>query len=550
MQNTFRKIIQPLIYGLLIALGIFIGTTLNSSFKTGRNIFFSKSSSGNFNKINDVMSYIRQEYVDTINQQTLVDNSIEQILQNLDPHSSYIPAEDLKSVNEPLEGNFEGIGIEFHIQSDTIMVVSTISGGPSETVGLKPGDRIVKVDTTNVAGIGIKNEDVFKKLRGTGGTKVKLKVMRYGLAKPLDFTIIRGRIPIKSIDVSYMPTPTTGFIKISRFAATTYDEYLEAFDKLKSAGMKNLVIDLRGNPGGYLDAATALADEFLSDKKLIVYTEGKARPRSDHYATAEGGFEKGNVVVLIDEGSASASEILAGALQDWDRAEIVGRRSFGKGLVQEQTLFPDGSAMRLTVARYYTPTGRSIQKSYKDGISAYDDDLSNRYKHGEMESADSIHFADSLKFKTPAGRIVYGGGGIMPDVFIPVDTTSDNEYSRMVFGLGLVSSFTYDYVDKNRTKLQAYKTSKQFIENFKVDAKLSSDFTAYTISNKVKPDEKNIQASKGLISNQLKANIARLLFGNEGFYPVVMEDDKAFKRALTDAENVSLPKAPTMVMKK
>lgn len=550
MQNTFRKIIQPIIYGLLIALGIFIGTTLNSSFKTGRNIFFSKSSGGNFNKINDVMSYIKQEYVDTINQQTLVDNSIEQILQNLDPHSSYIPAEDLKSVNEPLEGNFEGIGIEFHIQNDTIMVVSTISGGPSETVGLKPGDRIVKVDTSNVAGIGIKNEDVFKKLRGTGGTKVKLKVMRYGLAKPLDFTIIRGRIPIKSIDVSYMPTPTTGFIKISRFAATTYGEYLEAFDKLKSAGMKNLIIDLRGNPGGYLDAATALADEFLSDKKLIVYTKGKARPRSDHYATVEGGFEKGNVVVLIDEGSASASEILAGALQDWDRAEIVGRRSFGKGLVQEQTLFPDGSAMRLTVARYYTPTGRSIQKSYKDGISAYDEDLSNRYKHGEMESADSIHFADSLKFKTPSGRIVYGGGGIMPDVFIPVDTTSDNEYSRMVFGLGLVSSFTYDYVDKNRTQLQAYKTSKQFIENFKVDAKLFSDFTAYTISSKVKPDEKNIQTSKGLISNQLKANIARLLFGNEGFYPVVMEDDKAFKRALTDAENVSLPKSPAMGMKK
>lgn len=550
MQNSFRKIIQPLIYGLLIALGIFIGTTLNTSMQSGRNIFFSKSSGGNFNKINDVMSYIKQEYVDTINQQTLVDNSIEQILQNLDPHSSYIPAEDLKSVNEPLEGNFEGIGIEFHIQNDTIMVVSTISGGPSETVGLKPGDRIVKVDTSNVAGIGIKNEDVFKKLRGTGGTKVKLKVMRYGLAKPLDFTIIRGRIPIKSIDISYMPTPTTGYIKVSRFAATTYDEYLEAFDKLKSAGMKNLIIDLRGNPGGYLDAATALADEFLSDKKLIVYTEGKARPRSDHYATAEGGFEKGNIVVLIDEGSASASEILAGALQDWDRAEIVGRRSFGKGLVQEQTLFPDGSAMRLTVARYYTPTGRSIQKSYKDGISAYDEDLSNRYKHGEMESADSIHFADSLKFKTPAGRIVYGGGGIMPDVFVPVDTTSDNEYSRMVFGLGLVSSFTYDYVDKNRTQLQAYKTSKQFIENFKVDAKLSSDFTAYTISNKVKPDEKNIQASKSLINNQLKANIARLLFGNEGFYPVIMEDDKAFKRALTDAENVSLPEAPTMVMKK
>ena len=538
MDNSFRKVIQPLIYGLLIALGIFIGTSLHSSFQGSRNIFFNKNSGSGFNKINDVISYIKQEYVDTINQKSLVDNSIEQILQNLDPHSSYIPAEDLKSVNEPLEGNFEGIGIEFHIQNDTIMVVSTIAGGPSEMVGLKPGDRIVNVDTANVAGIGIKNEDVFKKLRGTGGTKVKLKVMRYGLSKPLDFTIVRGRIPIKSIDVSFMATPVTGYIKISRFAATTYDEYLEAFAKLSQRGMKNLVIDLRGNPGGYLDAATALADEFLGDKKLIVYTEGKSRPRSDHYATADGGFEKGNIVVLIDEGSASASEILAGALQDWDRAEIIGRRSFGKGLVQEQTLFPDGSAMRLTVARYYTPTGRSIQKSYKEGLSAYEEDLSNRYKHGEMGSADSIHFADSLKFRTPSGRIVYGGGGIMPDIFIPVDTTSDNEYSRMVFGLGLVSRFTYDYVDKNRSDLQRFKSVKQFLESFEIGPKLFSDFTAYTINNKVKPDEKNIQASKSLITNQLKANIARLLFGNEGFYPVVMQDDSAYKKALSDAEGL------------
>ncbi len=532
MQPAFKKIISPLIYGVLIAIGILIGTSLNSSFSGSKNYFLNTKSNSGFNKINDVVSYISQEYVDTVNQQKLIDNSIEKILENLDPHSSYIPANDMQAVNEPLEGNFEGIGIEFHIQADTIMVVSTIAGGPSELVGLKPGDRIVNVDDKNVAGIGITNEDVFKKLRGKGGTKVKLKVRRSTSEKLIAFTIVRGKIPIRSVDVAFMVDNKTGYIKISRFAATTFDEYIEAFSKLKNAGAAKLIIDLRGNPGGYLDAATMLADEFLPDKKLIVYTQGKSRTRSNHYATSEGAFENGEVFVLIDEGSASAAEILAGALQDWDRAQIIGRRSFGKGLVQEQTLFPDGSGMRLTVARYYTPTGRCIQKPYSDGIDAYNDDINNRFKHGELGTADSIHFSDSIKFKTPSGKIVYGGGGIMPDIFIPIDTTDDNEFTRAVFGLGLVSQFCYDYVDRHRPELLAYKTVNQFEEQYKPDLKVISDFIAYAIKGGAKPEEKMINESKELIHRQIKANIARLLFGSEGFYPIVLKSDKAFLKAV------------------
>lgn len=530
-QRKTRKIFQPIIFAFILALGFFLGSYLTSSQLTSRNIFF-KTKNNQFNKINDVVSYIEQEYVDTINEKKLVDKSIEDLLQNLDPHSAYIPLEDVKAVNEPLEGNFEGIGIEFHIQYDTIMVVTTISGGPSEAVGLRAGDRIIAVNDKNIAGIKITNEDVFKQLRGEGGTKVKVSVLRRGVTKPIIFNITRGKIPIKSIDVAFMADAETGYIKISRFAATTISEYKEEFAKLQTKGLKNLIIDLRGNPGGYLDAATALSDEFLPAKKLIVYTQGRARSKTQHFATNDGDFEKGNLVVLIDEGSASASEIVAGAVQDWDRGTVVGRRSFGKGLVQEQTVFPDGSAMRLTVARYYTPTGRSIQKSYKDGIEDYNDELEKRFKHGEFKSADSIQFADSLKYKTPGGKIVYGGGGIMPDVFIPLDTTSDNEFTRSIFALGLVSEFTYDYVDKNRMMLKAYPSFEVFNQKFTVTNNLFDDFVSLAIKNKVPVNGNSITISRPLVTNQLKAFIARQLFGNDGFYPVVLSDDKAFKKAV------------------
>lgn len=531
-MNNQRRIFQPVKYAALLALGLYMGSTINfSGFRSPGNLIF-KSSNSQFSKFNDVVAYIKQEYVDSIDQKNLIDKSIEDLLHNLDPHSAYIPAEDLQAVNEPLEGNFEGIGIEFHIQYDTIMVVTTIAGGPSEAIGLKPGDRLIEVDGKKVAGVKITNEDVFKKLRGPGGTKVNLKVLRRGMNKLLNFTITRGRIPIKSLDASFMINETTGYIKISRFAATTMGEYKEAFEKLRSSNLKNLILDLRGNPGGYLDAASEMADEFLPAKKLIVYTEGRARAKTEYYATSKGSFETGKLVVLIDEGSASASEIVAGAVQDWDRATIVGRRSFGKGLVQEQTVFPDGSAMRLTVARYYTPTGRCIQKSYSEGIDKYNDELDERLKHGEFENADSIKFADSLKFKTPGGKIVYGGGGIMPDVFIPVDTTADNDFSRAVFGQQSVTQFSYDYVDKNRMLFKAYPDFSAFNRKFFIDENLFRQFVSYSVKKGAKEEPKQIEAAKELIKTQIKAYIARQVYGNDGFYRVLLADDNAFEKAV------------------
>ena len=521
MNQTKFKIWLPFILGIVLAVGLFLGSKLTPAPETN-----------GYNKLSDVLSYVKQEYVDTINSKTLVDGTIEKMLENLDPHSAYIPAEDLAAANETLEGNFEGVGIEFHIQLDTIMVVAALSGGPSEAVGIMAGDRIIKVDGKNKAGIHITNEQVLKTLRGKGGTKVKVEILRRGENKLREFIITRGKIPIYSVDVAYMVDDKTGYIKISRFAATTYKEYLDAFDKLNKKGMSQLILDLRGNPGGYLDASTHLADEFLDGKKLIVYTKGKSRPRTDYYADKSGGFEKGKLVVLIDEGSASASEILSGALQDWDRATIIGRRSFGKGLVQEQTVFPDGSALRLTIARYYTPTGRSIQKSYKNGVEAYNDELMERIKHGELESADSIHIIDSLKFKTPGGKIVYGGGGIIPDVFVPLDTNYNSDYLNKIFGAGLLSQFAYDFVDDNRAMFKNYKDFDAFNKSFVVNDATLKKFIAYAERKSVKYDEKGFQHSKQLIQVQLKAFIARLLWQNNGLFPVLHTMDKTFAKAI------------------
>lgn len=530
-NNSSSGKFLPFIFGLLIIAGILIGASLNVPFLNHKTIFTTKTSN-QFNKLNDVLNYVKQEYVDTIDQKHLVDATIEQMLEHLDPHSAYIPAEELQAVNEPLEGNFEGIGIEFHIQEDTIMVVSVIPGGPSEMAGLIPGDRIVEVDGKKIAGIKITNSDVMKNLRGQQGTKVKVKIYRRNAKDLLDYTIARGKIPIYSVDVSFMINKETGYIKVSRFAANTYEEYRAAFDKLKKSGMKNLVLDLRSNPGGYLDAATKLADEFLPDKKLIVYTEGKARPRTSYYSTQEGTFESGKLEILIDEQSASASEILAGALQDWDRATIIGRRSYGKGLVQEQTVFPDGSGMRLTIARYYTPTGRSIQKSYSDGLEAYNEDLNNRFKHGEFESADSVKFPDSLKYKTPGGKTVYGGGGIMPDVFVPLDTTTDSDLLRDIFRLGLLYQYVYNYVDENRQQLKSYKSFEEFNSSFRVDDEKLNRFISFAYKNGAKSDEKGLKKSGDLICNLLKANIARQLFQNSGYYPILLQEDNTFAKAL------------------
>lgn len=478
------------------------------------------------------MNYINQEYVDTINQKIFVENTINDMLHSLDPHSAYIPSEDLQAVSEPLEGKFDGIGIEFHIQEDSIMVVSALSGGPSEQLGIQSGDRIVKIEGKNVAGIHITNKLVMQQLRGPSGTKVKISVFRRGKSKLIDYTITRGKIPINSLDVAYMLDQNTGFIKVSHFGENTYQEYLDAFQKLKEAGMQNLILDMRGNPGGYLKTAIELADEFLPDKKLIVYTEGRSRPRESYYATERGFFEKGKLIFLMDEGSASASEIVAGAVQDWDRGTILGRRSFGKGLVQEQSNFPDGSAIRLTIARYYTPSGRSIQKPYENGYDAYEMELDHRYKNGEMNTTDSIHFADSLKFKTAHGRIVYGGGGIMPDVFIPLDTTGTSDFYLQVNGKGILSQYVYDFVDQHRAELKKYKTFNAFKSSFNISDADYSQFVDYCGRNGIEKNDKGSATSSKIIRTQIKALIARQIWKNEGFYPVIHELDYTLQKAV------------------
>lgn len=509
---------------------MYLGMRMNEPFKYHNNLFSFKSNQ--FNKINDVVNYINQEYVDTVNQKKLVENTIEGMLHNLDPHSVYISADELQAMNEPLEGNFEGIGVEFHIQNDTIMVVSAVSGGPSEQLGIRSGDRIVKVNAKNVAGIGITNVQVTQQLRGTSGSKVNVSVFRRGSAKLIEYEITRGKIPIYSVDVAYMLDSKTGYIKISHFAERTYEEYMEGFMKLKNDGLKNLVLDLRGNPGGYLKTAIQIADEFLPEKKLIVYTQGRSRPRETYYASSRGFFEQGALVVLIDEGSASASEIVAGALQDQDRATIVGRRSFGKGLVQEQNEFPDGSAIRLTIARYYTPTGRCIQKPYVDGFEEYQNELFDRMKKGEFENTDSIHFPDSLKYNTPAGKVVYGGGGIMPDVFVPLDTSGSSQFYTNANSKGLVTQFAYDFLDQNRKAFDRYKSFSEFQKNFTVNDEIYRQFIAYTIKNGVAKDERGLKISSPVIRTQLKALIARQIWKNQGFYPVINQMDQTIRKAL------------------
>jgi carboxyl-terminal processing protease len=529
MDRPKFYIYLPIVFALILILGIFIGVTFNLN--TGKGVI-TVDGSNKYNKIEEILQYINHEYVDTVSEKQLIEKTIVSMLQNLDPHSSYITAEELQANNEPLKGHFEGVGIEFNVLKDTICVVSAISGGPAERVGIQAGDKIVKVDGKVVAGVKITNQGVMDKLKGEGGTKVKVGILRRGKAQLLDFTITRGTIPIHSIDVAYMVTPKTGYVKISRFAATTYDEYMDAFNKLQKQGMQSLIIDLRGNGGGFLNTAVDIADEFLSDGKEIVYTEGKSRPRKSYDATSRGHFEQGKLIVLIDDGSASASEILAGAIQDNDRGTIVGRRSFGKGLVQEQSEFSDGSGMRLTIARYYTPTGRCIQKPYTDGIEAYLEEEGQRFKSGELENADSIKVADSLKFKTPGGKIVYGGGGITPDEFVSLDTAGHTRYLGMISYTGVINDFAFDYADKERKKLKAYKTFQNFNSDFVINNTLFNEFILFAEKNKIARNEKQIKTSEQIIKTELKALISRNIWGNAGFYPVINASDNVLKKAI------------------
>jgi carboxyl-terminal processing protease len=530
MEKRRLPVTLPIIFATLLALGIWIGAKLD--FVNDGKQFFGLPSK-NFNKLHELINYIEQEYVDEISKEELVDKAINSLLEDLDPHSNYISPKDLSAYNDPLEGNFEGIGIEFSLQKDTVTVLNTIPGGPSEASGILAGDRFVKVDGVNIAGINIQNEDIVSKLKGKKGTLVNIDVQRRGVDSLVSFTVKRGTIPIKSIDVAYMVNKTTGFIKISRFSKTTHNEFLEQANKMKDKGMSKLILDLRGNGGGYLQAATKLADEFLGNKELIVYTEGKARPRSSYYATKGGQFLGTKLVVLVDENSASASEIFAGAMQDNDKAFVVGRRTFGKGLVQEQVLWPDGSAIRLTIARYYTPTGRSIQKTYENGHKdEYFQETQNRYLRGEFYDKDSIHFPDSLKFFTTQGRVVYGGGGIMPDYFVPLDTSETSMYLSELFQLGLANQFAFEYVDRNRERMKNYKNFSDFNKNFTVSNQMFSEFVKFAEANGVKTDFTGINKSGNLIRIRIKAHLARQIWKSEGYYPIIHTIDNAFLKAL------------------
>ncbi|OFY57610.1 MAG: peptidase S41 [Bacteroidetes bacterium RBG_13_46_8] len=486
-------------------------------------------------KFGKVLEWIDNYYVDTINQEELVETAITQLLKELDPHSSYLSKEEVEEMNEPLQGNFEGIGISFNILDDTIFVISPISGGPSEKVGILSGDRIVMVDGKNVAGIGINNEKVYELLRGKKGTHVTVTVQRRKVNDLLDFNITRDKIPIFSIDASYKVNENTGYIKINRFSLTTVDEFKKSISTLKKDNISNLILDLTNNGGGYLEIATELADQFLAEGELIVYTQGVNNPKKEYLATKEGEFEKGKLVVLIDEGSASASEIVSGAIQDWDRGIIVGRRSFGKGLVQRRGPLPDQSELRLTIARYYTPTGRLIQKPYDKGKEDYDLDISRRYTHGEFVSSDSIHFPDSLKYYTLKNtRLVYGGGGIMPDLFIPLDTSYYTDYYRDLIRLGILNQFVLNYVDQNRNELlRLYPDILAFKSGFEMDEDILNRLTLFAVEQGLPENPDALTVSGKQIKTLAKGYIARDLWSTSEFYQIVNEEDAKFQAALS-----------------
>ncbi len=527
-QHPGRSAYTPILLAVMLIAGIYIGAKLNYT----PSIIADADPD---NKINQIIGYIEKEYVDVVDKNDLINATIHTMLQELDPHSYYISAEELRQYTEPLEGNFDGIGVEFMIQQDTVVVVNPIAGGPSEELGVKAGDRIVLVNGESIAGIGITNSDVMDKLRGESGTSVEVGMLRPGKEDLIDFKITRGKIPIHSVDVAIMVSDKVGFIKVARFAKTTHEEFVEAALMLREQGMEKLIVDLRGNGGGFLDAAIRMCDEFLEDGRMIVYTEGKASPKRTFNATERGLLEEVETVVLINQGSASASEIVAGALQDNDRGTIIGRRSFGKGLVQEHVDLPDSSAMRLTIARYYTPTGRSIQKPYGDGID-YHNDYFDRLENGELESADSVQFPDSLKYTTAAGKTVYGGGGIMPDVFVPIDTVGASFYLSELNYAGIINEFAFSYVDQHRDQLNRYNNGIDFKQRFVVSNLLFEELIAFAEGKGIERDPYGIKTSELVIKLRLKALIARNIWNNEGYFHIILDDDIVFDRAMKHFE--------------
>ena len=471
-------------------------------------------------------------YVDEVNEGKLVEEAIVKMLEQLDPHSTYSDPEEVKKMNEPLQGNFEGIGIQFNMAEDTLLVIQPVSGGPSEKAGILAGDRIVMVEDTLIAGVKMSTEDIMRRLRGPKDSKVNLKILRRGVKELLPFTVKRDKIPVYSLDASYMIKDKIGYIRINRFAATTHEEFKKALAELQKKGMKDLILDLQGNGGGYLNAAIDIANEFLGKKELIVYTEGRRNPRSEFFAKGTGEFQNGRLIVLVDEFSASASEIVTGAVQDWDRGVVVGRRSFGKGLVQRPIDLPDGSMIRLTVARYYVPSGRSIQKPYDEGKEKYYTDIYQRLLHGEFSQKDSIHFDEKLKYQTVGGRTVYGGGGIMPDLFVPGDTVGFSRYLVEVNRKNqYLYDFTFDFMDRHRQETKNIKDYKQLLKYLdRFD--LVNEMADYAAAKGLKRDEKGIRDSYDVLNSLIKAFIGRHVLDDDGFYPILYQNDVTIKKAI------------------
>ena len=541
MKNNNTRFI-PFLLAICLIAGIAIGTFYANHF-SGNKLGIINTSS---NKLNALLRIINDQYVDTVNMGELVEEAMPQILSELDPHSSYIPAKDLEAVNADLKGSFSGIGIQFTIQNDTIHVNSVIQGGPSEKVGLMAGDRIVEVDDSAFVGKIVTNSEAMKRLKGEKGSKVKLGVYRPGEKDLLHFTVIRGNIPVKSIDAAYMINENVGYIKVNKFGETTYPELLIALAKLNQKNCEGLIVDLRGNTGGYMAAAIQMVNEFLPNNRLIVYTQGRKSPREDYNSNGTGSNQKMPLVVLVDEGSASASEIFAGAIQDNDRGTIVGRRSFGKGLVQQPIEFSDGSAIRLTIARYYTPSGRCIQKPYEKGKeSEYELDLLTRYEHGEFFSADSIKQDETEVYHTRLGRPVYGGGGIMPDIFVPQDTTGMTSYFRMAANRGLIIRYTFDYTDQNRSTLQKYDTPEK-MEAYLKGQNLLNKFAAWAEKKGLKRRNNLMMKSRRLFEMSLYGNIIYNMLGMEAYVEYLNESDKTVLKAVEILEKgESFPQAPS-----
>lgn len=523
-MNKKIQIWLPLLISIAVVAGMLIGYRLRDT-QPGKN-FFSLDKS---RPLQEVMNLIQNKYVDDVKMNALSDSAIIAVLHKLDPHSVFIPAEDLQGVNEDIAGNFFGIGIEFNIFDDTLHVLNVIPDGPSFKAGIKSGDKFLTVNDSAIAGKKITAERVRKLLRGDLGTKAVVMVLRKG--KLQSFTIVRGIIPVSSIDASYIIENGIGYIKLNKFSQVTYREFMQALEGLQKQGLKKLILDLRGNGGGVLDEATAIADEFLDGDKLITYTEGKHIPKREYRCVREGLFEKGELVILSDEGSASASEVLMGALQDWDRATIIGRRSFGKGLVQEQYDLSDGSALRLTVARYYTPIGRSIQRSYNNGEKAYYDEINNRFRHGEVTGADPVKNDTTKIFATKNGKKVYGGGGITPDIFIPVDTASYSATLTKIYIKGIISNFAYHYYLQNLPQLSKYITPAEFSKNFSLTDENWEQFMATAAKDSIVIISLNEKEKKDL-ATRIKSSLARQIWRNEGFYELMNKDDITVKKAI------------------